>query len=250
MQFAFFHLRHATSILTVDNKVILIDPMFSEKGVLPPVILSPNKQKNPLTNLPISVEELIKNIDYLLITHLHFDHFDKKAIEILPKNIPVICSKYDFKKLTGLGFSSVHFIENDSDIDGINISCFPAVHGKGLLKPLMGEGSSYLLIHKGFKIFLTGDCLWTELLKNRIVAIKPDVIIANAGAARFKIGKPITMSINDILEMAKLLNESKIVVVHLDALNHCSQNRDFCKEQSLNHDNIYFPNDGERVNLI
>jgi L-ascorbate metabolism protein UlaG (beta-lactamase superfamily) len=249
MQFSFFHLRHATSILTVDNKVILIDPMFSEKGVLPSVILSSNKLKNPLTSLPIKVEDAIKNIDYLLITHLHFDHFDKRAIEILPKNIPVISSKYNFKKLKGLGFSSVHFIENDFDIDGININRFPAVHGKGLLKPLMGKGSSFLLTYNGVKIFLTGDCLWTESLKNKIVAIKPDVIIANAGAARFKIGKPITMSINDLHEMAKLRNETKIVVVHLDALNHCSETREFCKEQALNHDNIYFPNDGERVDL-
>ena len=246
----FFHLRHATSILTIDNKKILIDPMFSEKATLPPVILSSNKLKNPLTSLPISVEDAIKSIDYLLITHLHFDHFDKKAIEILPKKIPVLCSKYNFKKLKGLGFSSIHSIENDSDIDGININRFPAVHGKGLLNPLMGKGSSYLLTYKGVKTFLTGDCLWTESLKNRIVAFKPDVIIANAGAARFKIGKPITMSINDILEMAKLRCETKIVVVHLDALNHCSETSDFCKEQALNQGNIYFPSDGERMDLI
>lgn len=246
----FFHIRHATSILTIDNKTILIDPMLSGKGMLPPVILSFNKLKNPMTSLPINVESIIKGIDYLLITHLHFDHFDKKAIEVLPGNIQVLCSKYDYKKLHRIGFSSVHSIENDSDIDGITINRFPAVHGKGLFKPLMGKGSSYLLTYKGLKIFLTGDCLWTKSLKNRIVEIKPDVIIANAGAARFKIGNPITMSIHDIQEMSKLLEKTKIVVVHLDALNHCSETSVFCKKQTQNYANICLPNDGEKMDLI
>lgn len=250
MQFSFLHLRHATSILILDNMAILIDPMLSEKEMLPPVILSSNKLRNPLKSLPVTMEEGIKSIDYLLITHLHFDHFDQKAIEVLPKEIPIICSKADFKKLHRIGFSSIHSIEKESDISGIAINRFPAVHGKGLLKPLMGKGSSYLLTTNGFKIFLTGDCLWTETLKNRIVALNPDIIIANAGAARFKIGKPITMSIKDIQEMAELCNETKIVVVHLDALNHCSETRDFCKKRVKNYSNIYLPNDGEKMDLI
>jgi hypothetical protein len=87
-------------------------------------------------------------------------------------------------------------------------------------------------------------------LKNRIATIKPGVIIANAGAARFKIGKPITMSIKDIQEMAELCKETKIVVVHLNALNHCSETRDFCKKRIGNYSNIYLPDDGEIMNLI
>jgi L-ascorbate metabolism protein UlaG (beta-lactamase superfamily) len=221
--------------------------MLSAKGSLPPVILTANKFKNPLTDLPINLDSIVKYVDFLLLTHLHFDHFDKKAIKILLKNTPVLCSKIDSCKLKGLGFSSIHAIQNDYEVDGIKIIRYPAIHGQGLLKYLMGKGSSYLLNYQECKIFLTGDCIWTESLKNRITADEPDIIIANAGAASFKIGKPITMSVNDIKEMAQLFNKSKILVVHLDALNHCSETGNFSKIQTQNYSNIHVPNEGEII---
>jgi L-ascorbate metabolism protein UlaG (beta-lactamase superfamily) len=247
----FIHIRHATSTIEINNRKFLIDPMLSEKESLPPVILTVNKLKNPRTDLPICSESIVKNIDYLLLTHLHFDHFDKKAIEILSKKIPILCSKNDCKRLNSLGFSSTYPIDNENEIeiDGIKITRYPAVHGKGLLKYLMGKGSSYLIDYKGFKIYLTGDCLLTDSLKNNLIRTVPDIVIANAGAAKFKFGKPITMSITDIQDISKSLTKSKIFVCHLDALNHCSETRNYCKKQILDYSNIYIPNDGEEIEL-
>jgi len=247
-QIEFVHIRHATSIIKIGNKKILIDPMLSKKDSLPTINTSDNKLKNPRIDLPFNSDSIIKNIDYVLLTHLHFDHFDKKAIEILPKSTHILCSKTDSKN-NNIGFSSTIPIENEYEIDDIKITQFPAIHGKGLLKYMMGKGSSYLITYKGFKIFLTGDCIWSKSLKNNLLTIKPDIIIANAGAAKLKIGKPITMSINDIQEISKHLNETKIYVVHLDALNHCSETSDYCKEQTLNNSNIIIPNCGEIIEL-
>jgi L-ascorbate metabolism protein UlaG (beta-lactamase superfamily) len=249
IQIGFIHIRHAASIIKIDNKEILIDPMLSAKESFPPVKLAVNKLKNPRTDLPFNSDSIIKNIDYLLLTHLHFDHFDKKAIEILSKKTSVLCSKTDVKRLNDLGFSLTCPIEKEYEIDGIKITQYPAIHGKGLLKYLMGKGSSYLIDYKGFKIFLTGDCLLTSSLKNNLIKTEPDIVIANAGAAKFKFGKPITMSIKEIQEISKILENSKIFVIHLDALNHCSETRDYCKEQIRDYSNIYIPNDGEEIKI-
>lgn len=243
------HLRHSTSIIEINNKKILVDPMLSSKDSLPPVVLTGNKLPNPRIELPTSPDSVVENIDYLLLTHLHFDHFDGKTIEILSKKIPVLCSKSDSKKLNSLGFSTIYSIDDEYKFDSIKITRFEAVHGKGLLKYMMGKGSSYLIECDGFKIFLTGDCLLTDSLRNTLKITKPDVVIANGGAAKMKFGKPITMSITDIQEIAKILENSKIYVVHLDALNHCSETSEYSREQTRAYPNIYIPTEGEEIKL-
>nr|WP_236013332.1 hypothetical protein [Paenibacillus glycanilyticus] len=36
---------------------------------------------NPLTELPLSVDEIFRGIDAVIITHLHGDHYDDAAKE-------------------------------------------------------------------------------------------------------------------------------------------------------------------------
>ncbi len=33
----------------------------------------------------MAIEDIINDIDLVILTHLHIDHFDPKAIEVLPK---------------------------------------------------------------------------------------------------------------------------------------------------------------------
>lgn len=247
IQIEFVHVRHATSIIKIGNKEILIDPMLSSKESLPTVKTVNNELKNPRTELPFNMDNMVKKVNYLLLTHLHFDHFDKEAVAALSKEIPVLCSKTDVKGVKKAGFLMIHPIANEYEIDGIKIIQYPAIHGEGILKYMMGKGSSYLIEYKGFRIFLTGDCLLTSSLKNNLIQTKPDIVIANAGAAKLNFGKPITMSIKDIQEIAKIITGSKILVVHLDALNHCTETRAYCKEQIRDYPNIYIPNDGEKI---
>lgn len=243
----FVHVRHSTSIIKIGNKEILIDPMLSPIESLPTVKTVNNELKNPRTELPFNTDNMVKKVNCLLLTHLHFDHFDKEAVATLSKKIPVFCSKTDVKGIKKAGFLMIHPITNEYEIDGIKIIQYPAIHGEGILKYMMGKGSSYLIEYKGFRIFLTGDCLLTSTLKNNLIQTKPDIVIANAGAAKLKFGKPITMSIKDIQEISKILTGSEILVVHLDAINHCTETRAYCKEQIRDYPNIYIPNDGEKV---
>ncbi len=245
----FIHIRHATSILMINNNNYLIDPMLSEKESLPPILLTSTKLNNPRVVLPYSIDNIVSKTDFLLLTHLHFDHFDKKAIETIPKITSILCSKSDSDKIRKFGFSSIHSIESSYNFNGIKISRYSAIHGNGLLKYLMGKGSSYLIEYNEFKIFLTGDCILTNSLRNNLISTKPDIVIANAGAAKFKYGKPITMSITEIKEISKIVENAKVIVIHLGALNHCSETRNYCKDQIRDYSNIYIPNDGENILL-
>ena len=55
---------------------------------------SPRKdQMNPLVDLPMPVEDIINGIDAVIVTHLHLDHWDDIAKEVLPKEIKLFCAR-------------------------------------------------------------------------------------------------------------------------------------------------------------
>ena len=50
--------------------------------------------------LPIPVEELLDNVDAVIITHLHEDHWDAAAVELIDKNMPLyVQNEEDAEKL-------------------------------------------------------------------------------------------------------------------------------------------------------
>ena len=53
---------------------------------------------NPIVELPIPAEEVIKGIDAVFLSHLHIDHYDNTAKELLPKSIKVFVQDETDKK--------------------------------------------------------------------------------------------------------------------------------------------------------
>ncbi len=71
-------LGHASFFIRINDINILIDPVFFSM---------PGFKR--LSQLPCNIEEFI-DINYLLISHFHRDHFDKKSVSILCNNNPGI----------------------------------------------------------------------------------------------------------------------------------------------------------------
>lgn len=112
------HIRNATAILDYGGKKFLIDPMLAEKGTLPPFISkgpfpSPRKdQMNPLVDLPMPVEDIINGIDAVIVTHLHLDHWDDIAKEVLPKEIKLfVQDENDANEIRLYGFKMWRYYE-------------------------------------------------------------------------------------------------------------------------------------------
>ena len=103
-------LRNATLVLTINGKNILVDPMLAGKGSYDPIPNTANTLRNPLVDLPLTPAELtrlILEIDAVLLTHIHNDHWDITARELLPKDIPVFCQPANVDVITGTGFTNV-----------------------------------------------------------------------------------------------------------------------------------------------
>src|SRR5687768_1242271 len=76
--------RNATLILQYNGFKILVDPMFFPKGAFDPIA---GKARNPMVDLPVPIGEIINDLDLVLVTHTHPDHFDPVASESLNKSL-------------------------------------------------------------------------------------------------------------------------------------------------------------------
>ena len=65
-------IRNATLVIQYAGKKLLIDPMLAAKGTYPPFPNSLRQdQNNPLISLPISIDNIIADLDAVIVTHLH-----------------------------------------------------------------------------------------------------------------------------------------------------------------------------------
>src|SRR5687768_17691274 len=117
-------IRNATIVVEYAGKKFLIDPMLAEKGTYAPFPNSPRQdQHNPLVSLPTSIDNIIQNIDAVIVTHLHLDHWDVAAKEALPKDIKLFSqNEEDAAEIRNAGFQNVEVLKEDTVFEGIQLS--------------------------------------------------------------------------------------------------------------------------------
>ncbi|CAM3815788.1 MBL fold metallo-hydrolase [Mesobacillus thioparans] len=243
-------IRQATMKIQYNGHIILVDPMFSPRGSLDPVANAANDKRNPLVDLPFPVEEILKEVEAVMITHMHRDHLDDAAIQSLPKDIVVFCQPEDEGKLQEHGFLNVVKVNSDVQWNGIKLSRTGGRHGTGELARAMGPVSGFILeADSEENLYIAGDTVWCDETEDAIRNYKPGVIIVNGGEAQFKTGDPITMGLKDIVKVRNQAADSLIVVVHMEAWNHCLLKREtvmnFIEDNELK--NVIVPNDGEKI---
>ncbi|MBU2630614.1 MAG: MBL fold metallo-hydrolase, partial [Proteobacteria bacterium] len=73
-------IRNATLRLSLAGKTILTDPVLLPRHGIESFA---GIEKNPTVDLPFPVEAVIKDIDLVMISHLHRDHFDDGGKKLL-----------------------------------------------------------------------------------------------------------------------------------------------------------------------
>jgi L-ascorbate metabolism protein UlaG (beta-lactamase superfamily) len=219
-------IRNATLRLEVGGRKLLVDPMLDPAGARPPVPDTENDRRNPLVELPEPPEVVVEGIDAALVTHLHQDHFDATAAELLPKDLPLLCQPEDVERLRAHGFTDLRPVEDSVRLDGVTVTRTPARHGSGPTAEAMAPVSGFLIRDAGGRtLYLAGDTVLYEAVERVLDEHHPDVIVVNASGARFTGGDPIVMDTRDVVAVARRAPDARIVAVHLDAINHCIQTR-------------------------
>ena len=258
-------IRNATMVLETNDRFILIDPMLSDKGDLPPFSVIRHKAKmNPIVELPSSIDELLTKVTDTLITHSqtfgikalqHTDHLDKKGEEFLVKNnIPVVTVKKDasyLKKYDINVVDGIDYWETKPYLSG-SITAIPVQHGYGWIHKLMANGAGFFIELKDEpSIYVCGDTVLTPDVKKAVNELKPDIIVVAAGNASLDVGQPLLMNLDDVIELIRI-SQGNVIANHMEALNHCSVTRGILKEKLEQEgllDKVYIPEDGEVLNF-
>lgn len=148
---------HSSYFLQSGGRRFLVDPVFCKAA---PV----GWLNKPFAGTDIYKPEDIPAVDYLLITHDHWDHLDYRTVTALRDRIgKVICPLGVGEHFERWGFDSENIVELDwqetyTAEDGITLYCLSTRHfsGRGP-KPNRTLWASYLLETPVRKIYLSGD---------------------------------------------------------------------------------------------
>ncbi|HWR42915.1 MBL fold metallo-hydrolase [Sporomusa sp.] len=242
------HLRHATFHLHIHGLTLLVDPVLGPAEGMTPIDNSPNQRRNPLVELPINAGEVMR-VDGCLVTHMHRDHFDSVAGELLPKTLPVFCQPEDLDKLKQLGFEDVQAVNPSITWQEITITRTGGQHGTGEIARKMAPVSGYVLKAAGEPtLYIAGDTIWCPEVAEALAVHNPEVVVLNGGAARFNQGDPITMGTQDIYQVCRHAPAAKIIVMHMEAINHClltrAELKEFLCQEGLDN-RVRVPDDGQ-----
>jgi len=253
-------IRNATILIevVVDGKQqgILVDPMFAPKGAIASLkYATRSRRRNPLVELPSNMDELKTRVTCCLITHCqkgHIDHLDRAATKWLRENnIPVYCSIQDaaFLKKKGLDVHCLNSSKNNDFLNG-SIDLIPCLHGEGLIGKMMAHGYGFhILLPNEPRIYVSGDTILTNDVKEFVTQTQPDIIVIPTGGANFDLGGEIIMGLPDAIEMG-VLAKGRVIANHLEALDHCPVTRESIlsgiRERGWEK-RFFVPDDGESI---
>ena len=241
--------RNATLRMTYGNHVFITDPYFAPKHSQEPLI---GKSRNPTTDLPLPVEDVLADVEMVLVSHLHPDHFDSLAQQQLPKDIQIYCQPGDEGQIKAVGFTRVTAIEESVAWYGVRITRTPGQHGDMNWAARMGPVSGFIFrAEHEPTIYWTGDTIWCEPVKQVILEMKPDIIITHSSGTSFEAGNPIIMDAQQTIEVCRAAPRSTMIAVHLETFDFDTVSRAglraMAESQGIESSHLLIPADGETL---
>jgi len=175
-------LGHASFFIRLAGITILIDPVLFDVSLL--------KRKSPL---PVNPNEF-RNIDYILISHDHRDHCDKKSLKLLAQNNPNAIYLTGLKnetvihKITGSKqIQSAGWYQQFNTTNSIKIYYVPTRHwGRRYLTDTnIRLWGGYIIQGAGKTIYFGGDSGYGSHFKD-IAQVFPSIDYAMIGIGAYK----------------------------------------------------------------
>lgn len=148
---------HSSLLLNMDGKIVLVDPVFGNSAA-PFSFMVQRFQK------PVLEPHELPEIDYILISHDHYDHLDMSSIKyFVNKRTRFVTPLGVGSHLIGWGIAKERITEKDwwqsAGFDGVEFIATPAQHfsGRNGINDNETLWASWVLKSKNHNIYFSGD---------------------------------------------------------------------------------------------
>ncbi|RCW44696.1 L-ascorbate metabolism protein UlaG (beta-lactamase superfamily) [Halopolyspora algeriensis] len=214
----------ATVLLRLGSVTLLTDPNFLHRGER--AYLGYGLFAKRCTEPAWGIEQL-PELDAVVLSHMHGDHFDRRARRGLARETPVLTTPHAARRLSKWGFSEAQGLHPwqaetlQRGSEHVRVTAVPAQHGPAgfhrLLPPVMGSIVDY--VRDGsteLRLYITGDTLFRSALWE-IPQRFPDIdaMIVHLGGTRI-LGVLVTMDGRQGAGLVRAMRPSTALPVHFD----------------------------------
>lgn len=214
----------ATTLLRLGPFTLLTDPNFLHRGQL--AYLGKGLASRRRTEPSLQPHQL-PDLDALVLSHLHGDHFDRVARRGLDRELPVLTTPAAERRLRDWGFAAAHGMRPwdttvlTRDHWTLRVTSLPGVHGPGpvrwLMPPVMGTllelQSDSGPVHR---TYISGDTLCRPWLREVAERLGPlDAAVLHLGGTRV-LGVLVTMDARQGADLTEMLGADLTVPIHYD----------------------------------
>ncbi|MEV6793271.1 MBL fold metallo-hydrolase [Streptomyces sp. NPDC051320] len=217
---------NATLLIRYGSLTLLTDPNFLHRGRH--AYLGYGLMSRRLTEPDISIDQLPPDLDAVVLSHLHGDHWDRVARRSLDRSLPIITTPHASRRLQGLhGFHRAtglqdwqqhRLVHNDSQV---LLTAMPGRHAGGplrhLLPPVMGSILEFGPVAGDvrLRLYISGDTLLFDGIREigrRYADL--DVAVLHLGGTQLPGGFVVTMDGGQGAELTELLQPRCVLPVH------------------------------------
>jgi L-ascorbate metabolism protein UlaG (beta-lactamase superfamily) len=249
-------IRNATLVLKYAGTRFLVDPMLADRGAYPGFPGTPNSHlANPLVDLPVPVDALL-DVDAVIVTHTHLDHWDDAAKRLVPKHLPIfVQDERDAAAIRAAGFGDTRVLGEATTVEGITLSKTPGRHGTeeayAAIPDMIGEVCGVVFSHPREKtLYIAGDTIWHPVVAESLRKHEPEVVVLNCGDNQITGLGRVVMNKEDVAQVCDEAPDATIVASHMEAVNHAvlsrQELREFLAAKAMTG-SVHVPNDGESL---
>ncbi len=216
----------ATTLLSYGGFTVLTDPNFLHRGER--AYLGKGLWSRRLTEPALQPDQL-PSLDAVVLSHLHGDHFDRRARRGLSRSLPIVTTRPSARRLRQWGFAHARALDTWQSTElgkgdaRLRITAVPGRHAPGpaqaLLPQVMGSVLEFLPGPDGpppLSVYVTGDTLVHDDLREiprRYAAL--DVGLWHLGGTRV-LGLLVTMDGRQGADLLEIVRPAATVPVHHD----------------------------------
>jgi L-ascorbate metabolism protein UlaG (beta-lactamase superfamily) len=245
--------RSSTLRLNYAGKTILIDPDFASKEARNSLT---GKSRNPMVDLPMSIEAILEGVELVIVSHLHQDHFDTVAHERVPKHLPLICQPENEAFIREKTFSNTLPIHDSLEWEGITVHRRGGHHGLGEVETVMGTVSGFVLQAANEPtVYWLGDTVMCDEVRQAIEQYQPEIIVSHSCGASWPVNDErvfIVMDDKQTVELCQIAPKSRVIATHMEAFDHATVSRADLRAaaEKAGITNLLIPENGENITLI